>query len=276
MMLNLVQSSTNGFKTHACLLAVALGAFCTLAAIGDPSGEIALKSPDQVAAARKRMMLATGGFVKAPSRGRLVVVNAQSSVSASALKKQISLMSKALKVRIVAIEGDFSQDKIGKDFDVYKANALVYVVDISSFPRMLLAIDDKWGIVNVSALATDSPSKEVFEDRASKTLARATALVMGAATSCTKTSVLQPALTLEELDRINSTAIPSDSMMNIHFTMPKMGITQEKITTYIRACQEGWASLPTNDAQKAIWDKVHSIPKNPLRIKYDPSKAKTK
>ena len=26
--------------------------------------------------------------------------------------------------------------------------------------------------------------------------------------------------------------------------------------------------MPTNDVQKAIWDKVHAIPTEPLKIKY--------
>ena len=40
------------------------------------------------------------------------------------------------------------------------------------------------------------------------------------------------------------------------------------------ACREGWASAPTNDVQKAIWDKVRAIPDKPLTIEYDPKKDK--
>ena len=31
-----------------------------------------------------------------------------------------------------------------------------------------------------------------------------------------------------------------------------------RYVTYRQACIEGWAPAPTNDVQKAIWEKVHS------------------
>lgn len=37
-----------------------------------------------------------------------------------------------------------------------------------------------------------------------------------------------------------------------------MGIGQMRRTTYRSALNEGWAPPPTNDAQRAIWDKFHS------------------
>ena len=46
-----------------------------------------------------------------------------------------------------------------------------------------------------------------------------------------------------------------------------------RLTTYRKACEEGWANPPTNDVQKAIWDKVHALPTEPLKIK--PEEKKT-
>ena len=45
------------------------------------------------------------------------------------------------------------------------------------------------------------------------------------------------------------------------------------MSTYKKACQEGWVSAPTNDIQKAIWDKVHAAPKNPMKIEFDSKKG---
>ena len=50
--------------------------------------------------------------------------------------------------------------------------------------------------------------------------------------------------------------------------LPELGVTPWKETTYKRACEEGWAPAPTNEYQKAVWDKVHAIPDQPLKIKY--------
>ena len=43
-------------------------------------------------------------------------------------------------------------------------------------------------------------------------------------------------------------------------------------TVYRKACEEGWAPQPTNDVQKAIWDKVHAMPTEPLKIKPETKK----
>ena len=254
------------------MLAVTLVALCATGAFGEVKNK--QLTPEQKAAVRERMMQTTGGIIKVPGQGQLVVVNGQSRVPESVLATQMNLIAKSLKVNVSARGGEYGQDKVGKDFDAYKASALVYVVDLPALPRVLLAIDDKWGVVNVKALAADNPSKEVLEARVSKSLVRTMALVLGATTSRAKVSVLQSAPTLDELDKIENMAITSDAMMNILTSLPKLGITQEKITTYKRACQQGWAPSPTNDAQKAIWDSVHAMPKNPMKIEFDPKKGR--
>ena len=59
-----------------------------------------------------------------------------------------------------------------------------------------------------------------------------------------------------------------DVSRGITYNMPRAGVTPWKVTTYKRACEEGWAPAPTNEYQQAIWDKVHAVPTEPLKIKY--------
>ena len=54
----------------------------------------------------------------------------------------------------------------------------------------------------------------------------------------------------------------------------KAGVTKSKMTTYLKACQEGWAPAPTNDYQKAIWEETRKLPEKPLQIKFDPKKGR--
>jgi hypothetical protein len=43
----------------------------------------------------------------------------------------------------------------------------------------------------------------------------------------------------------------------VHCLLPqKRGIPQLERTTYRLAVKEGWAPAPTNDIQRAVWDKV--------------------
>ena len=51
------------------------------------------------------------------------------------------------------------------------------------------------------------------------------------------------------------------------------GVSTLRFATYWQACKEGWAPAPTNDVQKAIWDKVHSLPTAPLKIAPEPKKV---
>jgi len=46
------------------------------------------------------------------------------------------------------------------------------------------------------------------------------------------------------------------------------GMSQEQRATYRHACEQGWAPAPTNDYQKAIWNEVHEMPTEPIKIKY--------
>ena len=49
-----------------------------------------------------------------------------------------------------------------------------------------------------------------------------------------------------------------------------MGFAPYRRTTYKRACKEGWAPAPTNDFQRAVWEKIKAEqgekPTNPIRI----------
>ena len=54
----------------------------------------------------------------------------------------------------------------------------------------------------------------------------------------------------------------------------RLGILPVRTTTYLQACQEGWAPMPTNAVQKAIWEKVRAIPQSPMKIEFDPKKGR--
>jgi hypothetical protein len=60
-------------------------------------------------------------------------------------------------------------------------------------------------------------------------------------------------------------------MVEFYVTYLKsLGVTPAEMTTYRKACREGWAPAPTNDIQKAIWEQVKADkergPTNPLKI----------
>ena len=78
---------------------------------------------------------------------------------------------------------------------------------------------------------------------------------------------------VQELDFAQE-KLPIDIQDSIKKYLSAAGVTPLRRTIYRRACQEGWAPAPTNDVQKAIWDKVHAIPKTPMKIEFDPKKGR--
>jgi hypothetical protein len=61
-----------------------------------------------------------------------------------------------------------------------------------------------------------------------------------------------------------------DTIAHIRSSAPFYGLVPWYQTTYVKACEEGWAPAPTNDIQKAIWERVKADkergPTNPLKI----------
>ena len=79
---------------------------------------------------------------------------------------------------------------------------------------------------------------------------------------------------LKDLDAITSYDITMAPEMNVPDVMKLRGIEKFEYGTYEEACMMGVAPPPTNDIQKAIWDKVHAAPKNPMKIEFDPKKGR--
>ena len=75
---------------------------------------------------------------------------------------------------------------------------------------------------------------------------------------------------LSDLDAIPGLDFALDVEARIVNNMNTSGIRPYRIAKYSEAVKEGWAPAPTNDYQKAIWDKVRSEkergPTNPIEI----------
>ena len=81
---------------------------------------------------------------------------------------------------------------------------------------------------------------------------------------------------VKDIDKITSFDISWNASTAINESMPLLSIEPLNIGTYRDACELGIAHPPTNDLQRAIWDKVHAPPKTPLKIKFDPATQKGK
>ena len=87
-----------------------------------------------------------------------------------------------------------------------------------------------------------------------------------------------PVTEAKDLDLFAGARPPIDVLNRVLRAMPKYGLERWEQYTYREACEQGWAPAPTNEYQKAIWEKVKAEkergPTNPITIK--PPKASVK
>lgn len=195
------------------------------------------------------------------SKGKLIVVNGQKAASDSLINSAIaSATAGDIKVDYEISVGTFEMKNTGNNHE-----ALLFIVDDNKFPMSLIAPEAKWALVNIAELKTDKEA--FFEARVKKQIARAIGQLFGAASNQYDTNLFSGVFCAKDLDYIPTTSMPRDYRLRFSSYIPSMGIIPYKVVHYKKAVQEGWAPAPTNEFQKAIWDKVHEIPAEPIKIK---------
>ena len=246
-------------------------------------------SPEQIAARNQRLKqkmsgksfeellyMRTGGRITQPNsgRGKVAIFNAQSRYSDAKLKRLAERISLFYHVNVEVIgnkSGDLSV--IGKLKDDAAAAVAISVVDSESLPKSLVNYEDSWGIVNLHSVNCD-PKDPKHDSRCEKLIYRTFLLTAGLADATAIGSVMWPVRKTEDLDSIGLPERPYPNLMSsVLGHLDRLGIKLTTVKTYREACQEGWAPAPTNDVQKAIWDKVHQLPTEPLKIKPETKKV---
>ena len=255
---------------------------CIIGIIGGSFGA------DSTAAKQKRrrpprhhaMSRPSGGLVEKAYSGNVFrIYNAQNSVPES----DIASMTREMRLNLhLPIEYRNAERKDGVDLsDVIGlmkstdgVGACAMLVMSDKLPILMFSPDQRWGILNVAPLMADKPSDEKFRKRFAKAYWNVVARTLGAGTSSFPGCVVMPFSNHKELDAITATRPCPEPHNKIIDTAARYGIGMLKINTYRKACEEGWAADPTNAVQKAIWDKVHSMPKTPMKIEFDSKKGR--
>ena len=232
-------------------------------------------SEEQKAALRKerrlQRALASGGHIEQEVKGNSAVIyNAQTSVSMDVLKEIALSIRQLVHIKIEAMNGSTKEKMLPtKNYPV----VVSLINDESSDTTLLIAPEQNWATVNISALLKDKPSADVAKTRIHKEVWRATAMAMGAANSPTQPCLMRQINSIKELDNTRN-MLPSPQPINnmLEFSY-KYNIPKIRRVTYKKACEEGWAPAPTNDIQKAVWDKVHAMPTAPIKIKPETKKV---
>lgn len=195
-----------------------------------------------------------------PSSGpHILVLNMQKRIPADIARQASADMSRILRVPIQIKEEDKALDPLETASDVLKDKAvavLLIVSDTPKYPSMLVAPEARWVVVNTAALAVGNPASDVLASRLNKEIWRAFGMVLGGGFSSFPDCLMQPVFKAEQLDQLKGKAISPDPLPRMLRTMTKLGIKPQRLTSYRKACEEGWAPMPTNAFQKAIWDEI--------------------
>lgn len=263
-------------------LILLLACCCTIipAAMADGASKLTLEERQ----ARKEKVFAiqmrrNGGMVRKEGSmtGRIVIVDAQTKVDGDAFKDALEQLRKTLRMDITIEKGNpVTLATAPGEFKKTRANMALFIVEDDSIPGTILVMPENgWGILNIAPLAAGA-GKEKFVSRVVKETVRAFALVAGGANSQYPHSLTGPVTKPEDLDAIDSSRLPADMQARIFNYAEGFGVKPYIQTTYLNACREGWAPAPTNEFQKAIWEKIKADkergPTNPILI--PPPKAK--
>lgn len=154
--------------------------------------------------------------------------------------------------------------------------AVVMIVKRDKAPVLSIYPEEAVGVVNVSALSDKDAN--VCRDRMAKEVSRAIGLTLGAYVSAGPTGrvsggVLMPVHSPKDLDAIEGIGFSTMQNNGAYAAVKSLGLQAAKPVPYAVAVKHGWAPAPTNDIQKAIWDKVHAMPTAPLKIKPEAKKV---
>ena len=219
-----------------------------------------------------------GGMIRKEKSayGKVLFLNAQQKVKLGEMKDAFDEIEASIHpIWELKEVGSVSLPNPLEDIKRHNGDIGVAIVEADGLPSLLVAPEEGWAIVNVKALAKGNPPQDKLAGRVRKEILRAFALAGGCAFMSRSQVVLRGDIrTPNDLDSIQEDSYGVEAIMALERTLPYHGVMPWRQVTYKKACQEGWAPAPTNEYQKAIWDKVRAIPKNPMKIEFDPKKGR--
>ena len=238
---------------------------------------LAAAETNALAAGHAAMAAKAGGMLEKPnsSKGRIVFVNTQNEMPAANIRLAVKSLADILaKYPVEIVEANPAKaDELKERF---KADIAVIVSAEADAPGLLAAPDEGWAVVNVRALTrnlkTEAAKAKFYEARCRKEIMRGFVCAAGGVGSSFPGNIMNVA-TVEDLDLCEE-FVPFDKVGVVRQHLKASGVIPSRFATYRTACREGWAPPPTNDVQRAIWDKVHAIPKTPMKIEFDPKKGR--
>ncbi len=200
-----------------------------------------------------------GGIVTKDPKGPAVVLVDTVGGSAYPLSRVVTEYSSLRPSRIETVTEKAEGDKLVYARGVMKAKGALMVVVLAAEgdkPALSVYPEERIAVVNMDRLAEGADERKL-EDRTIKEIWRSMGFLFGTGYAQDDFSVMQPVATAAELDKVRAQLINPRDMQIFRRLCDKSGAVRGVRTTYRQAVVDGWAAEPTNDMQKAVWEKYH-------------------
>ena len=216
-----------------------------------------------------------GGLAKLSGKGYVAAIDCRRNAKPDDFAKGADFVASLFSITISNMTGRaFTLATAADQLKTSGGNVAVFIADDPAMPIALSAPEEKWAMLNAARVSADAPGEEKFRRRLSLLFVRQCCRVLGSDEAKGTDTCFHSIFSLKDLDAITSFDITMGPEIGIPETMTLRGIEKIEYGTYEEACMTGVAQPPTNDVQRAIWDKVHAIPKNPMKIEFDPKKGR--
>lgn len=219
-------------------------------------------------------------FILRPAAGKVAVISMQSLLDTEKMKGRSKILEQTLctVLQIVKDDSPFSLDTVEAVMKRHDANVAFFAINDSKMPMSLTCLEGRWAMLNMAKIAADNPEDAVLTRRFNAELNRLIRSLLGVSENGRRpVNILEAVAPAprsgKDLDNLKKISIPADEALAIHGNMSAFGVYAERYFPYALACRQGWAPQPTNDVQKAIWDEVHQLPTEPIKIKPEAKKV---
>lgn len=214
-------------------------------------------------------------LVKLSGKGYVAAIDCRQNGNSSDFAKGAHTIAALFSITVSNFTGRaFTLSNAAEQLRASGGNVAVFIADDPTLPFALSAPEEKWAMLNAARALADSPDEAKRRRRLSLLFVRQCCRALGSDETKGTDTCLHSILSLHDLDAITSFDITMGPEMGIPETMTLRGIEKIEYGTYEEACMMGVASKPTNAVQKAIWEKVHALPTEPIKIKPEAKKVR--
>ena len=218
------------------------------------------------------------GMLRSPQKGASILVwdartNGNERLIRRFLKTNDPIRLGAPGLAVTTLRESFSGDAFkaaSKRFESPDVAMVVMLVNAGSdSPRLSVFPEDRIGLINADRFSSILLDKLLLRE-----IWRTIGFTGGTGYAPYRGCVMQPAFNDNEIAGLMGDVLQPMTLQPFRKFETRFNMKRSRMVPYELACEQGWAPAPTNDVQKAIWDRVHAAPKNPMKIEFDPKKGR--